>query len=338
VARINEIGTFMVDTISIIIHFNQDYKWGGVLMKKFFLVLTAIYLLFLALLGSILCIVGFIGLNAGIESIPADFNPLFIFATYIPFIGWLLATGIGLLLKRHWARYSIMVMSGLAIFMGIIFCLIFSLVPLPENATENLIFKTIFLGSTSIFLIILPVVYLFFFTRQSVKELFGTTKSASRNSTRPRGISVLAIFYLISGMTSLMTTLFPMYQSLPLCGGIILSGIYLRLYMFIVSLITLYLAYGFWKLQKAAWITYIIFNGFGLIIGLINIFTFDQKVLSEMMPANYPESFSLNSAFYKTIATLGLIVSVALMAYVYSKKESFLKKNSISETQLPIEE
>jgi hypothetical protein len=276
-------------------------------------------------------------MNAGPESIPADFNPLFIFAVYIPFIGWLLATGIGLLLKRHWARYSIMVMSGFAIFMGIIFCLVFSLAPLPENANANMIIKTVLLGLTSIFLIILPVVYLVFFTRQSVKELFGTTKSDSRSSNRPRGISVLSIIFLISGITSLMTTFFPMYQSLPLCGGIILSGIYLRGYMFIVSFITLYLAYGFWKLQKAAWVTFIIFYCYGLIIGIINFFTLDLKVLSEMMPADYPESFGLNPVFYKTIAALGLIVSVVLMAYVYSKKESFFNNNSNPEPQLPTE-
>ena len=300
-------------------------------MKKFFLILTAIYLLLLALLGSLLCIVGFIGMNAGPQSIPADINPLFIFAIYVPFIGWLLATGIGLLLKRHWARYSIMVMSGFAIFMGIILCLVVSLLPLPGNA------GAIFLGLIAIFLIILPVVYLIFFTRPSVKELFSTTKLDSGGSNRPVGISILAIYYLISGIASLLTTLFPMYQSLPLCGGIILSGIYLRLYMFIVSFITIYLGYGFWKLQKAAWVTFIIFNCYGLIIGVINFFTFDLKVLNKMMPASYPESFSLNPVFFRTMAAFGLIVSVGLMVYVFFKKGLLFRDNSTSEPEMSTE-
>ena len=306
-------------------------------MKKFFLVLTAIYLLILALLGVILCIIGYIGMNARPESIPTNFNPLFLLAIYLPFIGWLLATGIGLLLKRHWARYSIMVMSGFAIFMGLIFCLVVSLMPLPGNANVNSSFKIVFLGLISIFLITLPVIYLVFFTRQSVKELFRTKKSDSGSSNRPLGISILAIYYLISGITSLLTTLFPMYHALPICGGILLSGIYLKLYMFIVSFITLYLAYGFWKLQKAAWVTFIIFNCYGLIIGVINFFTFDLKVLNKMMPASYPESFSLNPVFFRTMAAIGLIVSFGLMCYVFSKKGLFFKDNSTSEPKLPTE-
>lgn len=306
-------------------------------MKKIFLVLTAIYLLFLAVLGAILCIIGYIGMNARPELIPANFNLLSLLASYLPFISWLLATGIGLLLKRHWARYSIMVMSGFAIFIGLIFCLVVSLMPLPGNANANLIFKTVFLGLTSIFLIILPVIYLVFFTRQSVKELFRTKKLDSGSLNRPLGISILAIFYSISGITSLLTTLFPMYQSLPLCGGIMLSGIYLNVYMFIVSLITLYLAYGFWKLQKAAWVTYIIFGCYGLIIGVINFFTFDLKVLNKMMPASYTGGFNLNPVFFRTIAALTLIISFGLMFYVFSKKGSFFKDNSTSEPQLPTE-
>ena len=304
-------------------------------MKKFFLVLTAIYLLFLALLVSILCILGYIGMNARPESLPVNFNPLFLLAIYLPFIGWLLATGIGLLLKRHWARYSIMVMSGFAIFIGLIFCLVVSLMPLPEDANANLIFKTVFLGLISIFLIILPVIYLVFFTRPSVKELFSTTKLDSGGSNRPVGISILAIYYLISGITSLLMTLFPMYQSLPFCGGIFISGIYLKVYLFIVSFITLYLGYGFWKLQKAAWVTFIIFNCYGLIIGVINFFTFDLKVLNKMMPASYPESLSLNPVFFRAMAALGLIVSVGLMVYVFSKKGLFFKDNSTSEPEMP---
>ena len=306
-------------------------------MKKFFLVLTAIYLLFLALLVSILCILGYIGMNARPESLPVNFNPLFLLAIYLPFIGWLLATGIGLLLKRHWARYSIMVMSGFAIFIGLIFCLVVSLMPLPEDANANLIFKTVFLGLISIFLIILPVIYLVFFTRPSVKELFSTTKLDSGGSNRPVGISILAIYYLISGITSLLTAVFPMYQSLPVCGGIFISGIYLRAYMFIVSFITIYLAYGFWKLQKAAWVTFIIFNCYGLIIGVINFFTFDLKVLNKMMPASNTESISLNPVFFRAMAALGLIVSVGLMVYVFSKKGLFFKDNSISEPEMPTE-
>jgi hypothetical protein len=164
-----------------------------------------------------------------------------------------------------------MVMSGFAIFIGLIFCLVVSLMPLLGNANVNSSFMIVFLGLISIFLIILPVIYLVFFTRPSVKELFSTTKLDSGSSNRPLGISILANFYLISGITSLLTAVFPMYQSLPVCGGIFISGIYLKVYLFIVSFITLYLGYGFWKLQKAAWVTFIIFNCYGLIIGVINL-------------------------------------------------------------------
>lgn len=104
-----------------------------------------------------------------------------------------------------------------------------------------------------------------------------------------------------------------------------------------VSFITLYLAYGFWKLQKAAWVTFFILNCYGLILGVINFFTFDLKVLNKMMPADYPESFGLNPVFFRAMAVLGLILSVGLMVYVFSKKGLFFKDNSSSEPEIPTE-
>jgi hypothetical protein len=312
-------------------------KMGGVRMKKFFLILTAIYLLILALLGTVLCVTGYMGMNARPETIPANFNPLFLLVIYAPFIGWLLVTGIGLFLKKHWARYSILVMSGFAVFIGVIFCLVFGLMPLPGNPNTNLTIKTVAVGVSIAFLIILPVIYLVFFTRQSVKDLFGTKRPDPGKANRPVGLSVLAIILLISGIFSLLTALFPMYPSLPLCGTILLSGIYLRLYMLIVGIAVLYVAYGFWKLQKAAWITFIIFSCYGIIVGIINLFTFDSEILNTMMPAGYTAGFGFSAVYFKITIAISLVLNLVVLFYVVFKKRVFFKPQSGSEPRLPAE-
>ncbi len=308
-------------------------------MKKFFLILTAIYLLLLAFLGIITCIVSFIGLHAKPDSLPSGFSPLYLLIFYLPFIGWLIATGIGLLLKKIWARYSILAMSGFAIFMGIIFCLVFNFMPLPETANESVtvIIKAVFTGLSAIFLIGLPIVYLVFFTRPSIKELFTSKEYESKPKlARPVGISFLAILYLIGAVFSIVYAIFPIYPALPLFGGVLVSGWFLLIYQLVIGLLGRYVAYGFWKMQKTAWFCFIALCSYGIIAGLINTFTLNAEVFEKFMPQNY--SYSINPVLIKIGSITGVILAIVFIIYVISKKALFLKATPSSEEQpQPIE-
>lgn len=160
-------------------------------MKKFFLISTAIYLLLLALLGILSSLMSYFGLNARPEASLANFSPLYLLLIGLPFIGWLIATGVGLLLKKNWARYSILVMSGFAFLMGVIFCFVFIFMPASNamNGVVTWVIKTVFVILSIIFLIILPIIYCIFFTRQSVKDLFLINEGTQSGLPRPVGIS-----------------------------------------------------------------------------------------------------------------------------------------------------
>ncbi len=131
-------------------------------MKKFFIGLTGVYLLFLALIGILFGAINSLNLNSNPTLSTNERVQLLLM--WLPLIGLLIATGIGLFRKKNWARYSIMVMSGFAIFMGFFGCLGFSFLPLPasEEVPVELI-KLIIVTIFFLFLIVFPVIYLIFF-------------------------------------------------------------------------------------------------------------------------------------------------------------------------------
>lgn len=78
-------------------------------MTRFFLTAIAIYRFFAAL---IVAIVSFY--------FASNVDLSYLLVICIPLTLWLIATGVGLLKKRNWARISIFILSGMAIVLGII--------------------------------------------------------------------------------------------------------------------------------------------------------------------------------------------------------------------------
>lgn len=147
-------------------------------MKKFLLIATSVYLFLIALLGVILiCFFN--------SKVISDLSWLYLLVFWIPIAGWLITTGIGLLLKSNWARISVLLMSGLGLLLGLYACFYDVFAPYPKEVIGIEFFgtfiKTILIGIESIFLILLPVICIVFFTRPSIKDEYRRKKSKVSN-------------------------------------------------------------------------------------------------------------------------------------------------------------
>ena len=145
--------------------------------------LTGVYLLFVSCLGLFLSVMTYYGLVKQAQSGAMQCNPLAIFALFLPFVLCLAATGAGLLKFKEWARFALLILSGLAIVVGVFMCAALIRTPLRLPGTvppatvmmvKGLLFIVVFL-----FLFLLPLFFLAFFTRSNIAGLFGKRPPSS---------------------------------------------------------------------------------------------------------------------------------------------------------------
>lgn len=235
---------------------------------------------------------------------------------------WLILTGIGIMLRKNWARYSLFTMSCFAIFIGLFMYLVAFLqrIAFPGNIS-NLIFYAI----PTIFLIAIPIYFLIFFSRKSVKELFVSKEQGLKKSPRPLGIKLISILMFIAAISLFVQVFFQPYQKLPMFGVIFLSGISLKIYLLVSAVISFYIAFGLFRLQKGGWIAYVIYSIFCVLLGLVNTFTISEAALLEMMPELKEGIHKMPLMFYKISGLLGLLISIIFLVYVISKKKLFFR-------------
>ncbi len=289
-------------------------------MRKFFVILSGVYITILGIfIISTFSISIFLHLNKFKDRLPTAITGIFIFVM----LGlWAVLTGIGIICKKNWARYSLFAMSFFTIFIGLI-CYLATFIPraaVPDNTSE-----LIFFAIPAVFLIAIPIYFLVFFNRRSIKELFVSKEQELKRSPRPLGITLIAILMFIAATGLLVHSFFPPYQKLPIFAVIFLSGISLKIYLLISAVINFYIAFGLFRLQKGGWIAYVIYSIFCALLGLVNTFTISEAALLEMMPKMKETAYQIPMIFYKISGIVGLLISLLLLAYVILKKRLFFK-------------
>lgn len=295
-------------------------------MKKFFIVISGIYLVGLGILSGLSLVLGlFLAQSRAVQI--QIVNPGFSIVINLVLVAIVVATGIGIILRKNWSRYVLFVLSGLAIFTGLILCIITVFMSFPVETPEAApIAKISILIFNSIFFFAIPVFFLVFFSRGSVKELFiSKEKLPLEQSKRPFGITFIAGLMLFGALSSGIQVFLPTSIKIPIVGSIFISGNLARLYCLIFTVISLYIALGLFRLKKSAWIAYVVFHVYGLIVTVINIFTFNETTLIEMMPEMAESAYSMPDALLKSIIAISMIFGIALLAYVYSKKHLFFE-------------
>ena len=104
----------------------------GGLVKRFLLLMIGIILIVLGSFGIGLPILSYLYLREWVVPLFNLFS-LLIYLLYLPFVCWLLVTGIGILARKKWAWYSIQILSIFLVFMGVIMLTVLNSFPFPEN-------------------------------------------------------------------------------------------------------------------------------------------------------------------------------------------------------------
>ena len=300
-------------------------------MKKFIVVLIGIYLILIGVLGLLILLVGLFlsPKTSSAEIAKFDFFKVQVLIISSVFALWPVITGLGIILRKNWARFSAFVISVFAIFTGLLISLLFLFVPSPQNSpVDYKIIKLIILGFFFVFFIAIPLFFVIFFTRKSVEELFVSKKPEGESKAgRPFGITLLAIFNLLGSLFFTVFAFRPFFPELPLVGDILLSGTALKAYFFVFALISLYIGIGFLKRKKTAWLMEIILNGYAILLGMANIFTISEATLTKRFSSIglIVDRGSLGGSLsgYKLSAAIGLLISIVTILYLVLKRSFF---------------
>ncbi len=291
-------------------------------MRKFLIGLSGIYLILVGIIMLALSILSFFlppqasnsqllksyVLMGGITLIVAGLLPI--------------VTGLGIILKKNWARISILLISGFAVLMGLFSSIALFIIPLPQN---DLVTKLIPLVFFVIFLVAVPIAFIIFFNSKSVKALFIPAGGEEKRSKRPFGITLIAVLSLLTGLIVLPYIFFPFFPNKMPLGPIMLSGKALKIYFLIMNFIQIYIGVGILKLRKFAWKTAIFFHLINILIVVVNVFTMTEENLLQMNPALIKGNFSMTLADFRIFSLIGLVTPVVILIYLFLKRNLFLK-------------
>lgn len=299
-------------------------------MKKILVVLAGIYLIAIAVLNGIFSVAALFFPSPD-KVLPQGFAYLGVLF-YLLLAVWLFSTGIGLILRKNWSRISLFVLSGFALLTGVfLFIAAMFFMPVPDKDLAQMqnfsLVKLIMMAVSGIFFVAIPLYFLIFFSRPAVRSLFlGGIEEGAKGSGRPLGITLIAIFSLLGAVFCTVYIFLPLFQKLPVFGDFMLSGIWLKIYFLIFSIVGFYVGIGLLRLQKGAWVTYVIFHAISTIVALFNLLTITEARILKIAPQLQDPSHGMNLTMYKIFGGLSLILPVVFLLYVISKKKLFFNK------------
>lgn len=297
-------------------------------MKKTIVVLTGIYMLSLSCFLILIEFVSSINIIKHARISGTHHYLLVIVLIILPFIVCSSVTGIGLLMFRNWSRYFLSVLSLLAIILGGLFSALFVSIPFHAivNPTVVMITRVLLVLISLFFLIILPLFHLVFFSRKTVSELFNASLLAIKH---PLGITVLAILAFTEGLLYVFLVFGKTSHPVPIFGFIFISGWTLRIYRLVVTMIKVYIAYGFWKLRKSAWVMWVGIGLYSIINSVFIIFAMNDKILYRMNPTR---THFLSSEMMKFLYGYGALFVLVILIFVIRKHGLFFQRNLEKDT------
>ena len=288
-------------------------------MKKI-LFLIGFYIFLLGILSGGILLFSLIFLKQEFIVLPLNNSPLLITIAYLPFTIWFLLTGIGVILRRNLARYSLIIMSYFMFFIGLVMFLTFFLLP------ESNVFlykgpKIILLTFFTVFFMILPLFFLFFLNSKKVKTLF-SIKQIKTEVEKPFGIKIISVFNFLTFLFFIFYVFFPFIE-IPITNAISISGFTLSIYSLIVAFLNLYIAILLIRLKKIGWIISVVYYAFVVMFLTLSILTISDNTLyeianriSDVNPIIYVLSYRISSIFIN-------IFSIMVLIYLSSRKKLF---------------
>jgi hypothetical protein len=262
-----------------------------------------------------------------------------------------IATGIGLIYLRKWARISILIWAGFCAFFGVIGIPIVLLMPFsPTPNAANLpaegmgLFRGILLMIYGVPLLI-GMWWLILFNRKSVKAQFaGMTVSADpglpRKPACPRPIVVLAWFYVASVLNLLFLPLLPFHVPL-MVFGYVLPGSAGKMVLIITSLAFTIAGIGLLKLKPWSYSLTISLQLFWLASGVVSALTPNYGAVMDSYMKEVQASFHLPETaaspfnfaqHYDWMMVGGLVLGGAILGLLVFYRPRFLEAASRAAT------
>lgn len=245
----------------------------------------------------------------------------------LAFACWAIATGVGILMRRNWARYSLTILSSFTLVVGMIVVPVMIAALLLSHRAEGLLIAPIILvlSIASCALIAVPVFFIVFFNLRGPKALF-LQRLPAGTPARPAGITLIAIWYLISVAAMAVGVLVKPLMPMPVFG-LLLRPPYTIAYLLAAQTVNLLIAVGFLKLRPAAWYLFIAATLIGAAMLCGNLLFMSATRWGEFYRAAglevRAEIFQMHMLFNKIMNAVGIVVSLALIWYVWSRKTAF---------------
>ena len=256
-----------------------------------------------------------------------------------------IATGIGLLYLRNWARISVLIWGGLFVFFGVIGMLFIFLMPFPINPNAPGLTPEAMPGFRLILFLVYgpPLVigtwWLILFNRKGVKSQFAgsaipTDPSVPPKPACPLPISVLAWFYITSILNLLFLPLFPSHVPV-LVFGQVLPPIAGWTILILSLLAFLGAGIGLLKLQPWSYDLTIGLQLFWLASAVVTVLTPNYKTAMDTFMKDFQASLHLPetpfsiadiSRNYGWTVTIGLLIAAAILGMLVYYRPRFLKE------------
>jgi hypothetical protein len=309
---------------------------------------------FAILCGAFAVLGSLIASHAGLgTAAPMDFRYIAMVEAvfYFGFGGWGIASGIGLINTRQWARVSMLVFACLLLLFSLPTVLVIAFVRLPEPSNPNLpanFMAMMRIGMAIVFGLIAALggFWLYFFNKKNVKAQFLSARpageamvaglSAQRSSARPLSITIIGWYLLITSGVTLLSLLFSRSffhgQSIPLCFlGFFVFGRSAVLILVVWMTAQLVAAVGLLKLRNWGRVVTIWLQ----VLGIANlVLTFGppanrvrfQQIMETMIASMHPglpQTFSFSLPAWIGIVASAPIVLVVLW-FLITQKRAFL--------------
>jgi hypothetical protein len=197
------------------------------------------------------------------------------------FAAWGIASGVGLLRLREWARISLLVFSGFLLFCSLPGLIVFLVmpIPMPPNAGNPELFRQTMIGMrifVAVFngiLIALSTFWLWFLNTRATREQFKNVTEANSSEAharrRPLSISIIGWYLLISAFTfpAMLFLHFPVFFL-----GVFLRGRGALVIWLVMCVLQVIMGIGLLKLKASAriasiyYFAFFVFNSFAVIL------------------------------------------------------------------------
>lgn len=270
------------------------------------------------------------------------------------FSGWGIATGVGLISTKEWARISTIVFAALLALFTLPPALLMALLPLRIQQDPNLPAHSAPILRVGISLVsgllgALAIFWLYFFNRRSVKVQFqgqrpvlqeagpqlapeiGTSIPAQRVPGRPLSITIIALFLLVGSASTPFLLLYSraVFREVPMpfCFlGFFLFGRAAALILLLWMVVKIAAAVGLLKLKNWARLTAIWLQLFGILNLLLlvavpaNRARYQHIIDAAMASMNWqtPQQMSFSFSVW-----VGMIGSLVILWFLITRKQAF---------------